>query len=128
MKTKDTPAVAPIAALLAGLSKAFLPETSARSKSPTPSGYFVAFGVNVKDGVNWLDGVKEEVPFWTIKKEFESENSVEGEKSLEEVNSEDEVKSRVKRRFGEGEKGLDEVKGDEYEKVEDSVKIDEDEK
>lgn len=76
--------------------------------------------------MNWLDGVKEEVLFWTIKKEFELENSVEGEKGLEEVNSEDEVKSRVKRRFGEGENGLDEVKGDEYEKVEDSVKTDED--
>lgn len=94
MKTKDTPAVAPIWATVAG---ALLPCPLTMSAFWMPSGYLVASGENVNDGVKIDDGVKVPVcleggTFCEGVNGSDEENSEEGEKRREDVNPEEGAK------------------------------------
>lgn len=129
MKASDTLVVTPIAVAEAfPLKKP--PETSARC-STMPSGYFVAFGVKVKDGVKGPDAVNGDVNFCEgenmidkvncgainadgvnlneSEKKFDLVNFCEGEKMAVDVNSFDFEKGSDGEKAFVGKKMLDEV-------------------
>lgn len=122
MKASDTLVVTPIAVAEAfPLKKP--PDTSARC-STMPSGYFVAFGVKVKDGVKGPDAVNGDVNF------CEGENMIDkvncGAINADGVNLNESEKKFDLVNFCEGEKMAVEVNSFDFEKYEEKVNFDDD--
>ena len=93
MNITDKPVVTPTAAVDAFWSK--LETCAMLLLLLKPSGYLVAIGENVNDGVNGSDGETVSVSLGSITHSNESVNAPESEKQFDIVNSDDGVNDRV---------------------------------